>query len=212
MSTLASSLLGKPQRAYKLKARLSITFTSKGKREFDKTPTKPSTKPSIYQHRMVILKIPYISERLNHRITNIFRKKKHLSTRYPQILHAQTSPTSHTSTERKCTRDKCSIANTGLRLRRNAVYQLTLIYTSIKHFTLESASLHSIPEKNVLNSQTCYFSILFQRPFLSAFRGLLSRDTPSSELCIPFTVYFYSCLTYVTFFTHFTQHFLCIYT
>ena len=122
-------------------------------------------------------------------------------------------------TERKCTRDKCPISNTGLSLRRNAVYQLKyntcdqhyigsttrfihdqvrehisnenssvkktylflreqrlqrhwyqdyyerkrppLIFASLKHFTLESASLHSIPEKNVLNSQTFYFSILF---------------------------------------------------
>ena len=32
---------------------------------------------------------------------------------------------SHTSKERKCTRDKCLISNTGLCLRRNAVYQLT---------------------------------------------------------------------------------------
>ena len=35
-----------------------------------------------------------------------------------------------------------------------------LIYASMKHFTLESASLHSIREKNVVNLQT-YFSILF---------------------------------------------------
>ena len=28
-------------------------------------------------------------------------------------------------------------------------------------FSLERASLHSIPEKNVVNSQTFYFSILF---------------------------------------------------
>ena len=42
----------------------------------------------------------------------------------------------------------------------------------MKHFTLESASLHSIPEKNVLNSQTFYFSILFERPFLSALEVL----------------------------------------
>ena len=81
----------------------------------------------------------------------------------------------------------------------------------MKHFTLESASLHSIPEKNVLNSQTFYSSILFQRPFLSAFRGPLSRDTPSLEPYIQFTVYFYSFHTYVTSFTHFTLHFLCIY-
>ena len=81
----------------------------------------------------------------------------------------------------------------------------------MKHFTLEKASLHSIPEKNVANSQTFYFSILFQRPFLSAFRGPLSRDIPSLELCIPFTVYFYSFHTFVTSFTHFTLNFLCIY-
>ena len=81
----------------------------------------------------------------------------------------------------------------------------------MKHFTLESASLHSIQEKNVLNSQTFYFSILFQRPFLSAFRGPLSRGIPSLELCIPFTVNFYSFRTFVTSFAHFTPHFLCIY-
>ena len=30
----------------------------------------------------------------------------------------------------------------------------------MKHFTLESASLHSIPGQNVVNSKTFYFSIL----------------------------------------------------
>ena len=39
----------------------------------------------------------------------------------------------------------------------------------------------------------------------------LSRDIPSLERCIPFTVYLYSFYTYVTSFTHFTQHLLCIY-
>ena len=39
----------------------------------------------------------------------------------------------------------------------------------------------------------------------------LSRDIPSLERCIPFTVYLYSFYTYVTCFTHFTQHLLCIY-
>ena len=38
----------------------------------------------------------------------------------------------------------------------------------------------------------------------------LSRDIPSLERCIPFTVYLYSFYTYVTSFTHFTLHFLCI--
>ena len=39
----------------------------------------------------------------------------------------------------------------------------------------------------------------------------LSRDIPPLERCIPFTVYLYSFYTYVTSFTHFTQHLLCIY-
>ena len=126
-----------------------------------KRPQNPQRNPQSTNTEWSSLRsLTFLNDSITGSLT-FLEKKKHLSTRYPQILHAQTSPTSHTSTERKCTRDKCSIANTGLRLRRNAVYQLTLIYTSIKHFTLESASLHSIPEKNVLNSQTCYFSILF---------------------------------------------------
>ena len=67
-----------------------------------------------------------------------------------------------------------------------------LIYAFMKHFTIESASLHSTPKKNVVNSETFYFSILFYRPFSSAFRGPLSRDSPSLKPCVPFTVYFLS--------------------
>ena len=47
--------------------------------------------------------------------------------------------------------------------------------------------------------------------FLRAFRGSLFINTPSLELCILLTVYFYSFHTYVTSFTHFTLHLLCIY-
>ena len=70
------------------------------------------------------LKIPYISERLNHKITNIFRKEN-IPVRVANKSYTLRQALSHTSTERKCTRDKCPIANTGLCLRRNAVYQLT---------------------------------------------------------------------------------------
>ena len=91
----------------------------------DKTPTKRPTKPSTCKHRMVIcLKVPYISERLNHRITT-YREVfvfKNVIAHKPYTLRQALS---HTSTERKCTRDKCPISNTGLCLRRNAVYQLT---------------------------------------------------------------------------------------
>ena len=70
------------------------------------------------------LKIPYISERLNHKITNIFRKEN-IPVRVAHKSYTLRQALSHTSTERKCTRDNCPIANTGLCLRRNAVYQLT---------------------------------------------------------------------------------------
>ena len=71
------------------------------------------------------------------------------------------------------------------------------------YFTLESASRHSIRKKNAVNSQTLYFNIFLET--------ILQPFFPSLELCIPSTVYFYSFHTYVTSFTHFTQHFLCIY-
>ena len=70
------------------------------------------------------LKIPYISERLNHRITNIFRKEN-IPVPIAYKSYALRQALSHSSTEGKCTRDKCPIANTGLCLRKNAVYQLT---------------------------------------------------------------------------------------
>ena len=70
------------------------------------------------------LKIPYISERLNHKITNIFRKEN-IPVRIAHKSHTLRQALSHTSTERKCTRDNCPISNTGLCLRKNTVYQLT---------------------------------------------------------------------------------------
>ena len=67
----------------------------------------------------------------------------------------------------------------------------------MKHFTLESASLHSIPGRNVVSLQTFYFSTLetihkrFQRSFVQ-------RHSIIRTLCIPFTVCFYSFHTYIT--------------
>ena len=184
--------------------------------EQTKRPQKTQRNPQPAKTEWSYLKIPYISERLNHRITNIFRKENiplRIAHKYYTLKQAQ----SHTSTERKYTRDKCPISNAGLCLRRNAVYQLMcnscdqqyigsmtrfihnrvkehlnnenssvkkriyscqnkdyralrsrllwakttpLIYAVMKHFTSESASLHSIPGRNVMNLQTFYFSIL----------------------------------------------------
>ena len=58
----------------------------------------------------------------------------------------------------------------ALRSRLLLTKTTPLIYASMKHFTIESISPHSTPEKNVLNLQTLYCNILFQRRFVSAFR------------------------------------------
>ena len=68
---------------------------------------------------VIFFKIPYISERLNHRITNIFRKET-IPLRIAHKSYTLRKALFHTSTERKCT-----ISNTELCLRRNEAYQLT---------------------------------------------------------------------------------------
>ena len=89
-----------------------------------KRPQNPQRNPQSANTEWSYFKIPYISERLKHRIANIFRKENipvpivHKSYTLRQAL-------SHTPTERKCTRDKCPVSNTGSCLRRNVVYQLT---------------------------------------------------------------------------------------
>ena len=68
-------------------------------------------------------KIPYISERLNHRVTNIFRKEN-IPVRVAHRSYTLRRALSHNTTERTCTRDKCPISNTNLCLQRNSVYQI----------------------------------------------------------------------------------------
>jgi len=70
------------------------------------------------------LKIPYISERLNHRITSIFRKEG-IPERVAHKLYTLRRALSHNNKERTCTRANCSISDTRLCLVRNAVYQIT---------------------------------------------------------------------------------------
>ena len=70
------------------------------------------------------LKLPYISERLNHGIPNIFRKEN-IPIRSAHRSHTLRRALSHNSTERTCTMDKSPISNTKLRLLRNAIYQIT---------------------------------------------------------------------------------------
>ena len=69
----------------------------------NKAPTEPSKR----------LKIPYISERLNHKITSIFRKEG-IPVRAARKSYTLRRALSHNTTERTCTRDNCTISNTKL--------------------------------------------------------------------------------------------------
>ena len=68
------------------------------------------------------LKIPYISERLNHKITNIFGKEG-IPVRVAHKSYTLRRALSHNTTERTCTRKNCPTSSTKLCLLRNAVYQ-----------------------------------------------------------------------------------------
>ena len=120
----SSSNISTKQRLYTFDDILRLNGYPENSIEQTKRPQNPQRNPQPAHTEWSYLKIPYISERLNHRITTIFRKENipvctaHKSYTLRQAL-------SHTFTKRKCTRDKCPISNTGLCLRRNAVYQLT---------------------------------------------------------------------------------------
>ena len=70
------------------------------------------------------MKIPYISERLNYRITSIFRKEG-IPVRVAHKSYTLRRALSHNNKERTCTRVNCPISGTKLCLLRNAVYQIT---------------------------------------------------------------------------------------
>ena len=76
----------------------------------DKRPQNLQRNPQPTNTEWSYLKIPYISERLNHRITNIFRKEN-IPVRIGHKSYTLRQALSHTSTERKCTRDKCPISS-----------------------------------------------------------------------------------------------------
>ena len=95
----------------------SIIDQTKNSQNHQKDPRPVNTEWSY-------LKIPYISERLNHRIINIFRKEgipvrlAHKSCTLRRALY-------HNNKEQTCTRANCPISSTKLCLLRNAVYQIT---------------------------------------------------------------------------------------
>ncbi|XP_022786007.1 uncharacterized protein LOC111326305 [Stylophora pistillata] len=92
--------------------------------EQSKHPQHPQSNSQPANTEWSYLKISYISERLNHRISNIF-KKENIPIRISHKSFTLRHALSQTPKVRKCTRDKCPISNTGLCLRRNVVYQLT---------------------------------------------------------------------------------------
>jgi len=70
------------------------------------------------------LKVPPISKRLNHKITNIFRKEG-IPVRVAHRLYILRRALSHNTTERTCTRNNCPTSNTNLCLLWKAAYQIT---------------------------------------------------------------------------------------
>ena len=70
------------------------------------------------------LKIPYNSERLNYRITSIFREEG-IPVRVAHKSYTLRRALSHNNKERTFTRANCPISDTRLCLLRDAVYQIT---------------------------------------------------------------------------------------
>ena len=89
------------------------------------------------------LKIPYISECLNYRITNIFWKEG-IPVRVMHKSYTLRWALSQNNMEQTCTRANCPISSTKLFLLRNAVYQITC--NNCNNTT--SGELHSLSTNN----------------------------------------------------------------
>ena len=76
--------------------------------EQTKRPQIPQRNPQPANTEWSYLKIPYISQRLNHRFTNILRKEN-IPVRIAHKSYTFRQALSHTSTECKCTRVKCPL-------------------------------------------------------------------------------------------------------
>ena len=121
--------------------------------ERTKCPHNPQRNPQPGNTEWSYIKIPYISERLNHRITNNFRKEN-IPARIVHKSHILKQALSHTSTERKCTRNKCLISNTGLCLRRNAVYQLTCNSCGQQYISSTTRFIHDCVRDHINNENS----------------------------------------------------------
>jgi len=81
--------------------------------------------PRLLNTERSYLKISYISERLNNKITNIFRKQPGIPVRIEHKSYTLRRALSKNNTQRTCTWANCPISSTKLCLLRNAVYQIT---------------------------------------------------------------------------------------
>ena len=79
-------------------------------------PQNPQRNPQPDNTEWSYLKIPYISERLNHTIINIFRQEN-IPVHIAHKSHALKQALSYTSTERKC------LNANAISLTRNYVYE-----------------------------------------------------------------------------------------
>ena len=104
---------------------------------------KKSAKKRPTNTEWLYLKLPYISKRLNYRITNIFRKKKHPTTYCPQITHPRALSLS-LSFIRDCIREHLNNKNSFLKkhisLCQNKGYKGIEIKTIV--YENDPANLH----------------------------------------------------------------------
>ena len=99
------------------------------------------------------LKIPFISDRLNRKITGIF-KRENIPVRIAHKSYTLRQALSHNTTKRKCNRPNCPIADTNLCLQRNTVYQLTCKACGEYYIGSTTRFLHDRTKEHLTNDNS----------------------------------------------------------
>ena len=101
------------------------------------------------------LKIPFISDRLNRKVTGIF-KRENIPVRIAHKSYTLRQALSHNTTERKCNRSRpnCPIADTNLCLQRNTVYQLTCKACGEYYIGSTTRFLHDRTKEHLANDNS----------------------------------------------------------
>ena len=106
------------------------------------------------------LKIPCIPERLNYRITDIFRKEG-IPVRVAHKSYTLRQALSHNNKkERTCTRANCPISSTKLCSLRNAVYQITCSNCN-QHIRSITRFIDDLVKEHLKNDNSCVTNIIF---------------------------------------------------